>query len=227
MKILAVDTATKSCSVAIIDRSALLAEKALVVNQTHSKHLMGMIDSVMKMAGLKISDLDGFAVTKGPGSFTGLRIGISAVKGLSAASGKPLVGVSTLDALAFPFSMSSYLICPLLDAYRGEVYVSLYRFKNGTLKEKSSEKALSPEKLIQDIKEECLFVGNGAISYKSIIKEKMGKTAHFSLSSQNEIRASTVANLSVNRFINNDTDDTANFVPHYIRKSDAEMSITN
>jgi len=224
MKILAVDTATKSCSVAIVDGDALLAEETVVATQTHSKHLMEMVDAVIKKAGLTISDVDCFAVTKGPGSFTGLRIGISSVKGMAAASGKPIVGISTLDALAFPFSMSSYLICPLIDAYRGEVYTAFYRFKNGVLEEKTSEKAISPEKLFRDIKEDCLFVGNGVISNKNIIKEKMDKLSHFPLPCQNEIMAYTVANLSMSRFISNDIDNNADFTPHYIRKSDAEIN---
>ncbi|MBW2597806.1 MAG: tRNA (adenosine(37)-N6)-threonylcarbamoyltransferase complex dimerization subunit type 1 TsaB [Deltaproteobacteria bacterium] len=92
MKILAVDTATKSCSVAVVQEKSLLAEITTGRKQTHSKHLMEMINRVMGLSGLSLSELDGFAVTRGPGTFTGLRIGISSVKGLSAASGKPIVG---------------------------------------------------------------------------------------------------------------------------------------
>ena len=100
MRILAVDTATKSCSVAVTEKGFLAAELTTVSAQTHSKHLLKMIHSVINTAGITISDVDGFAVTIGPGSFTGLRIGISSVKGLAVALDKPVVGVSSLDALA-------------------------------------------------------------------------------------------------------------------------------
>jgi tRNA threonylcarbamoyladenosine biosynthesis protein TsaB len=100
MKILALDTATDSCSVAATDDGTLAAELTIRKNQTHSKHLMELIHSVLEIAGFGVGDLDGLAVTVGPGSFTGLRIGISTIKGLAHALDKPVVGVSTLEALA-------------------------------------------------------------------------------------------------------------------------------
>ena len=95
MRILAVDTATKSCSVAIVEKESIIAEATLFIEQTHSKHLMEMIDTVLNLSGLTVSELDGFAVTRGPGSFTGLRIGISSIKGFAMASGKPVVAFNT------------------------------------------------------------------------------------------------------------------------------------
>ncbi|NNK84267.1 MAG: tRNA (adenosine(37)-N6)-threonylcarbamoyltransferase complex dimerization subunit type 1 TsaB, partial [Desulfobacterales bacterium] len=100
MKILAVDTATKSCSVAIVDKESIIAEMTVINEETHSKHLLGIINVVLKYADLDMADLNGFAVTSGPGSFTGLRIGISTIKGFAAALKKPMVGISTLSALA-------------------------------------------------------------------------------------------------------------------------------
>ena len=108
MKILALDTAAKSCSVAIVDKESVLAELTLCREQTHSKHLMEMINTTIELSGIIVSELDGFAVTRGPGSFTGLRIGISSIKGLAAATCKPLVGVSSLDALAMQCFFSQY-----------------------------------------------------------------------------------------------------------------------
>ncbi|MEE8553621.1 MAG: tRNA (adenosine(37)-N6)-threonylcarbamoyltransferase complex dimerization subunit type 1 TsaB, partial [Desulfobacterales bacterium] len=153
MKILAVDTATKSCSVAIVDNESLLAEVTIVREQTHSKHLMEMINTVTGLSGLTVSELDGFAVTRGPGTFTGVRIGISSVKGLAVASDKPVVGVSSLDVLAMQASLSSYLICPLLDARRGEVYCARYRFRDGNLKKEIEEQVFPPEKAVRDLNE--------------------------------------------------------------------------
>ncbi|MBE9530714.1 MAG: tRNA (adenosine(37)-N6)-threonylcarbamoyltransferase complex dimerization subunit type 1 TsaB [Proteobacteria bacterium] len=225
MKILAVDTATKSCSVAVVQEKSLLAEITTVKKQTHSKHLMEMINRVMGLSGLALSELDGFAVTRGPGTFTGLRIGISSVKGLSTASGKPVVGVSSLDALAVQASFFPYLICPLIDARKGEVYSSRYRFRNGHLKKEADEHVFPPEKAVFDLNETCLFIGDGALIYQKMILNKMGKSAFFAPSFQNTIRASTVAYLSMNRFKNDDTDDVGMFVPHYIRRSDAELNL--
>ncbi|MFV9647000.1 MAG: tRNA (adenosine(37)-N6)-threonylcarbamoyltransferase complex dimerization subunit type 1 TsaB, partial [Desulfobacterales bacterium] len=161
MKILAVDTAVKSCSVAIVDKESVLVEFTLGIEQTHSKHLMEMINTAIKLSGIIVSELDGFAVTRGPGSFTGLRIGISSIKGLAAATRKPLVGVSSLDALAMQCVFSQYLICPFLDARRGEVYFSRYRFNGDVLKKEIDEQVLPPGEAVCDINEACIFVGDG------------------------------------------------------------------
>jgi tRNA threonylcarbamoyladenosine biosynthesis protein TsaB len=225
MKILAVNTATNSCSVGIVDKGLLLVELILSTGQTHSKHLMEMIDRAIHLAGLTISGLDGFAVTVGPGSFTGLRIGISSVKGLVMGTGKPLAGVSTLETVAMQAAFSPYLVCPLLDARKGEVYSSRYRFANGTLKQEGVEGVFAPLKVVDDINEPCLFIGDGALLYQNEIIHRMGKLAHFLPPGQNTIRASTVAYLAMDRFVKKQTDDVTCFVPHYIRKSDAEIKL--
>ncbi len=225
MRILAVDTATTSCSVAIVDKTSLLSEFTLAKEETHSKHLMDMIKAALRMSGLNFSDLDGFAVTRGPGSFTGLRIGISTIKGLVVASEKPVVGVSSLETLALQVSYSRDLICPILDARRGEVYFSRYRFLNGHLKKQTKERVAPPDQAVEDLNESCLFVGNGALLYKEMILEKMGELASFAPLIQNTIRASTMAYLSMAKFENNDTDDIEKILPYYIRKSDAELNL--
>jgi tRNA threonylcarbamoyladenosine biosynthesis protein TsaB len=150
MRVLAVDTATTSCSVAIVDKTSLLSEFTLYREQTHSKHLMDMIKAALRMSGLNFSDLDGFAVTRGPGSFTGLRIGISTIKGLAVVLEKPVVGVSSLEALALQVSYSRDLICPILDARKGEVYFSRYRFLNGQIILEKMGKFASFAPLIQN-----------------------------------------------------------------------------
>ncbi len=227
MRILAVDTATTSCSVAIMDSAALVAEITLNRKETHSKHLMEMISMILKISGCKIFAVDGFAVTKGPGSFTGLRIGISTIMGLAAASEKPVVGVSSLEALAVQVPFSQELICPLIDARKGEVYFSRYRLINGRLKRQTDEQVTCPEKVLDGMKEACCFVGNGALLYKSQILEKLGDFASFAPMVHNTIRASTVARLSMEKFKNNNTDNIQEFSPHYIRRSDAELNIKN
>ena len=224
MKILALDTATDSCSVAATDDGRVAAELTIRKNQTHSKHLMEMVHSVLQIAGFGAADLDGLAVTIGPGSFTGLRIGISTIKGLAHALGKPVVGVSTLQALARQCSQTSSLICPMLDARKGEVYAATYRFNADQLVQKTKARAMIPEAVAEDIKSPCLFIGTGARLYRQSIGAVVGDLARFVSAGQNMIRASSVAFLSMPRFEANDTDPIADLIPQYIRKSDAELN---
>jgi tRNA threonylcarbamoyladenosine biosynthesis protein TsaB len=223
MKILAVDTATKSCSVAVIDDDTLLAESTSFNDQTHYRQLLNIIDTVLGKANMKIGQVDGFAVSIGPGSFTGLRIGISSVKGLAFSLNKPVVGVSSLQTLAFQCKQNPYLICPVLDARKQEVYFCHYRFKNGKLEKESQEQVASPAEAVRGIRESCIFVGNGAKLYRRQISSVLGDWAHFAAESQHTIRASALAWLSLPRFKRKETDDVHWLVPHYIRKSDAEL----
>ena len=223
MKILALDTATTSCSTAIVDNGLVNAELTTVNNQTHSKHLMSMIDTVCNMSGLAIAAMDGFAVNVGPGSFTGLRIGVSTVKGLAWSLKKPVVGISSLDALAWQCAPVSYLICSLLDARKHEVYACRYRFRAGELTKEGSEQVTAPAEVIHDIREPCLFVGSGATLYGKEITQKLGELAFIAGRSHEKIRASSIAELSIDRFTRHQTEDVASLVPRYIRKSDAEL----
>ena len=224
MKILALDTATSSCSVAATEGGELAAELTISKDQTHAKHLMQLIHSVLGKAGFGVGDLDGLAVTIGPGSFTGLRIGVSTVKGLAHALGKPVVGVSTLEALARQCGQTPHLICPLLDARKGEVYAATYRLNADQLVKKTGERAMRPEAALESIKSSCVFIGTGARLYRRDIIAALGDLAHFVPGGQNIIRASSVAFLSMPRFEAQDTDTIASLVPHYIRKSDAELN---
>jgi tRNA threonylcarbamoyladenosine biosynthesis protein TsaB len=185
---------------------------------------MELIHSVLQIADFRLADLDGLAVTIGPGSFTGLRIGISTIKGLAWALARPVVGVSTLEALAWQCGQTSYLICPLLDARKGEVYGATYRFNKGRLIQKTGPRAMIPETVVEDIKSPCVFIGTGARLYRRDILAATGGLAHFVPAGQNRIRASSVAFLSMPKFEANDTDEVAGLVPHYIRKSDAELN---
>ncbi|MGD2023565.1 MAG: tRNA (adenosine(37)-N6)-threonylcarbamoyltransferase complex dimerization subunit type 1 TsaB [Desulfobacterales bacterium] len=225
MKILALDTATSSCSVAVTDDGNLCAELTTRKNQTHSKHLMEAIDAVLSSAGLGVGDLDGFAVTIGPGSFTGLRIGISTTKALAFAVDKPVVGISSLETLAWQCAERVHLICPMLDARKAEVYCATYRFIADHLEEQSPACAVMPESFVRQMKEPCVFIGSGAQLYRPIIKNILGDQAHFRPYDLDIIRASSVAFLSLQRFKSNDTESVADLVPHYIRKSDAELSV--
>jgi len=225
MKLLAVDTATESCSVAVMEQETPLAEVTTANGRTHSKHLMRMIDTVIGMAGIRVDQLEGFAATVGPGSFTGLRIGISAVKGLAYALRKPVVGISSLDALAWQCNPTPFLICAVIDARKKEVYSCRYRFAHQAMVKKGSEQVASPIDTVRDIHEPCIFVGNGAILYRELISEEMEESALFTDGSQNIIRASTVGRLSLSSINQKPTEDVKSLVPRYIRKSDAQLKI--
>ncbi|NVM56803.1 MAG: tRNA (adenosine(37)-N6)-threonylcarbamoyltransferase complex dimerization subunit type 1 TsaB [Desulfobacterales bacterium] len=226
MKILAVDTASRTGSVAVLGDEAILAEMQVTSEETHAKRLMSAIDSTLRMAGTGISECDGFAVTTGPGSFTGLRIGISAVKGLGFATGKPVTAVSTLDALAYQFPSFPDLICPLLDARKGEVYSALYKCGHYMEWEKvTPDCAIDPREWLTQIEGFCLFVGDGATLYSGLIKEIVGQQARFAPPYLNTVRASVVAYIGMKQIERGQVVDVALLVPHYIRKSDAEIKV--
>ncbi len=222
MKILAVDTATKTCSVAVVSEKTVISEYTVNHRDTHSRFLMEMIHDILTICRLKIKDLDGFAVTTGPGSFTGLRIGLSTVKGLALASGLPVVGVSTLEALADQFSTSDTLICPMLDARRNEVYTAHYRFRNLESEKVRLPVATSPVKAIENICEPCIMVGDGALLYQDLIKKTLGELAVYAGYAQHTIRASAIGHIALQQFQSNHTDDVSCIEPLYLRKSDAE-----
>jgi tRNA threonylcarbamoyladenosine biosynthesis protein TsaB len=223
MRILAVDTATTGCSVALTDGERLLAEINLASTQTHSRHLVGMIRDACRLAELAVGGVDAYAVVKGPGSFTGLRIGVSTVKGLSEAAGRPIIGISALQTLAEQAAASTPLVCPLIDARRGEVYFSTYRVIDAVLAERHPEDVRRPDQVLHKIDAPCTFVGNGAVLYRSIIRDNLGDRAYFSHSSAHFIRASTVARLAWKRLGIGDSDERTHFIPAYVRKSDAQI----
>ena len=165
------------------------------------------------------------AVTIGPGSFTGLRIGVSTVKGMAHALDKPVVGISSLDALAWQCGDRSYLICAVLDARKGEVYSATYRFHDETLAQISRQDATTPVAAFERIKEPCVFIGSGAGLYREDINKILGDRAYFAPEGQHIIRASSVGFLSMQRFETHDTSEVATLVPQYIRKSDAELNL--
>ena len=226
MKILAVDTATKVCSVAVTENKTLLAELTLDHGHTHSTHLMPMIDDILAYCGVSMQALDGFAVTVGPGSFTGLRIGVSTVKGLAFSASKPVAGVSVLEALAYQFPFAAYPICPMIDARKGEVYAGGYAFADAELSQLWPAAALPPESAIENMPVPSLFVGSGARLYKELISEITGGRGLFAPAGQDYTRAAAVGMLG-HRMISRQQDIApAELNPCYIRPSDAEKALS-
>lgn len=219
MRIIAIETATLVGSIAIIDDERVISELTLNVKATHSEKLMAAIDHLMELSGLTLNDMDGIAVSIGPGSFTGLRIGLSTAKGLSYGSGKPLIGIPTLDALASNLPFSRYLVCPILDARKGEVYTAIYRDSEKV----TDDMAVKPDALIEMIKEDTVFLGDGVSTYRNLLKEQLRDLYHEAPLPLLLPKASNVATLALDRLRNNDVDDPFALVPRYIRKSEAEI----
>lgn len=224
MRILAVDTASGSGSVAVADGDAGLAEIVSIRRETHSRYLMCIIDQALRMAGIGIKDVDGFAVTAGPGSFTGLRIGISTVKGLAWATQKPVVGISSLEALALQAAPTPYLICSMLDARNQEVYCGRYRYVAGKLECLMADRPASPAAAIAGIEETAIFIGDGALRYREMITDCLGDSALFVLPFQHTLRAASILHLSRPVFLENRLSSVAGLVPRYLRKSVAETA---
>jgi len=222
LKLLCLSTAESGCSLAIIDGKSLVCEEFWRSRLTHSKRLIKMIDHMLeKRACMELSDIDVFVAAKGPGSFTGLRIGISVVKGLAYAMEKPAAGVSSLDGISFRFVHSSIPVCVMMDAKRNEVYFALYQFDHGRLVSKSRERVGCPEDAIGMTNGSTLFAGSGSKAYKDIIKQKADNPviAHDFLDS--------VSALALVRSLHskeNFLDSSQNILsPAYIRKADAQL----
>jgi tRNA threonylcarbamoyladenosine biosynthesis protein TsaB len=227
MKILALDTTGLGCSVAISEGRDLIAELNFQKKQTHSKHLMGMIDHLFQVSGLSLADIDAFAASIGPGSFTGLRIGLSTIKGLSFVTGKPLVGVSSLESLAMGVPSHDLSICPLIDARKNEMYMACYSFNGNSLETVKEPCVAGPEEICSGISQRTLFTGTGVEAYGPRIKEKLGHVAVFASDAFYHIRARFVAELGFERLKNGMHDETLQIKPRYIRKSDAEINLRN
>lgn len=225
MRLLAVDTSTLSCGVAVTDGEGLLSESLFTSRQTHSRHLIGMVEETLSRSGLALSDLDGFSVTRGPGSFTGLRIGMSVVKGLAEVAGKPVVGISTLAALASGAVLVDKPILAMLDARKGEVYAALYvPDGKGGVTELSPPEAVRPEVLLSRLDGETLCIGTGAVTYAALIGETLGGQALFA-ADYDTIRPAVVAKLAVKAFQRGEEIGAAALTPLYLRKSDAEIAL--
>lgn len=224
MKVLSVDTAEQGCSIAIVEDGVPLAVRFESGLKNHSVTLMPMISQLVGDAGShRLKDLDGFIVSRGPGSFTGLRIGISTVKGLAMAAGRPVAGISTLDGVAWRLSHADRPVCAMLDARRKEVYCAVYRFSRGRLTEKSREMALSPGDAVRLAGPDALFVGSGAAVYGPEIRNRLKQKGAIAPAIQHPVGAEVLAHVF---FQDPDTcpmGDPATLMPVYIRRSDAEI----
>lgn len=182
MLLLAIDTTTRYGSVAVTGQGELLAEVNYVSPSSHSRQLFRAVDEVLRVTALKFDDLDGLAVAAGPGSFTGIRIGLSLVKALALASGRPIAAVSALEALGMKLLLpGARLIVPMVDARKGEVFAGVYSGEGNELKEVIPPGAYRPADFLSQLPadREYYFIGTGSSLYRQLIAERLDRAAVF------------------------------------------------
>ena len=226
MIVLSIDSASKVATAALLDENNLIAEYTINNKLEHSTLIMDMVDKLLKDSSLDIDDIDGFVVSKGPGSFTGLRIGMATVKGLSLGSNKPYISISSLDALAYSLVNFDGIICPMMDALRSSVYTCLYKGNNGNLEKLIDYSALELDELIELLKEKgekVIFTGDAVNKHKNYLLENF-PNAIFAPNHLNIIRASSLGELGVKMLLNNEQDDP-NSAPFYLKKPQAQREL--
>jgi tRNA threonylcarbamoyladenosine biosynthesis protein TsaB len=224
MRILAVDTSTLSGSVALLDDLQVAAEWNLQAAQTHNRRLLKTIDGVLSDVGWTVDMVDGFAVTLGPGSFTGIRIGISTIKTLAWVLGKRYAGIPTLDALAAPVQFAARPVCALIDARRQQVYSAWYEPNgDGQCLRRTPYAVGAPEAVLQGVDGPTLFCGDGWLLYRQRLLAELGSWAIELPAPYHSVRAAFVGSLAYQRFLQGDSDDPVTSNPIYVRPSEAEL----
>lgn len=223
MKVLGIDTSTKTLSVAICDDDKIICENFINSTMNHSCTLIPTIDNLLVFANLKISDIDLFVTTSGPGSFTGIRIGISTVKGFAWAMDKPCIAISSLEALAFNLIDTDCIACPVIDARGDRVYTSLFKIHSKKLTRLTDDNVIlinELQKKLLNTEENIIFLGDGADLCYNIMKQRINsKTAN----SVNRLcRASSVCMVGKDKYKSRQISSAYDIVPQYINLSQAE-----
>lgn len=225
MKILGLDSSGIVASVAVVEDDNLVAEYTVNYKKTHSQTLLPMLDQVAKMTELDLDTIDAVAVAAGPGSFTGLRIGSATAKGLGLALKKPLIGVPTVEALAYNLYDASGLICPIMDARRSQVYTGIYRFADHRLETVEDQMAVPIGELLEKLNrygEKVIFLGDGVPVFRSVIEETLKVSCSFAPAHVNKQRAAAVAALGQVYYREGKIQTAAEHAPDYLRVSQAE-----
>jgi tRNA threonylcarbamoyladenosine biosynthesis protein TsaB len=226
LKILGIDTSTKFCNLGLIEDEDMLIEYTINgLKKKHSSILVPALKDLLKTIDLKMEEINGIAVSIGPGSFTGLRIGLSVAKGLSYSCSLPLLGIPTLDAMSFPLKEIPCLLCPVLESKKNEIYDVVFRGGDSLYRvmDYKCEDIQSLLVRLSLLKEKIIFLGDGIKKYRYIIKEKLGKNALFVDSQLNLPIAINIAFLGLNKLKKREEDNISTLSPFYLRKSEAEI----
>lgn len=223
MMILGIDTSTRSGGVALVNEKGLISEYVLNLDVTYSERLIPAIDTIIKDSRLSLSEIDGFAVAIGPGSFTGLRIGISTTKALAMASGRPIAGIPTLDAYAYSMPFCKYLLCPILDARKKEIYCAVYSNQNGILERLTEYLVIPVQHLVEKIDQPTIFFGDGVNYFKEEIIENLKNLANFISPILGISSPRSVAEIGLRMIKNGKFNSIDDIIPLYLRRSEAEL----
>lgn len=226
MRILGLDTSTMTATCAVIEDNKLLGEYSLSQDMSHSEKLVPMIKEILDGLNLKIKDIDLYGVGIGPGSFTGLRIGVATIKSFAHLFDKPVVGVPTLEALAYNLPYND-IVVPMIDARRERVYTGIYTWDNGILKEIMASDVLPIDEVMERLKEyeDVVVNGNGSALHKKYIVEELQNKVKFSTMGQNICRASSIAELAKIKYDKGQVDDYFTLAPDYLRESQAQREL--
>lgn len=225
MKILALDSSGLVASVAIVEDENVIAEYTVNFKKTHSQTLLPMLDEIVKMTETDLHTIDAIAVAKGPGSFTGLRIGSATVKGLGLALEKPVIGIPTVEGLAMNLYNADALICPLMDARRNQVYTGIYKFNENELDVVKDQIAIGIEEILEALNtlgQKVIFLGDGVPVYKNVIEQNMEVPYSFAPAHVNKQRAAAIAVRAFTYMKLGKSEDARTFEPDYLRLSQAE-----
>ena len=227
MKVLGLDTSTMMTTCAVLDDENLLGEYSLNQDMTHSENLVPMIKEILDNLNLEVSDIDLYGVSLGPGSFTGLRIGIATVKSLAHVFNKPIVGISTLEGLAFNLVHGGPIV-PMIDARRNRIYTGIYKWQKGRLINILKPSIMEMEELLELLDKDynnIMVNGNGALLYKEKIENSLKDKVKISPISLNSCKAASIAELALlNRHEENQY-NYYNIVPDYLRESQAQREL--
>lgn len=221
MKILAIDTSSETAAAAVTDGNVLLGEYVINHKKTHSQKLMVMIERMMDDLELQVSDIDLFAAAEGPGSFTGLRIGIATIKALAHSVNRPVAGVSTLEGLAYNLTYADRIIVPIMDARNKQVFNAAYEWSDGIMKTVTEPNACGIDECIERLSgKNVIFTGDGVNVYEEYIRSKTD--AAFAPVNARLSRASAVAAAAA---AHGETMHYTELVPKYLRLSQAEREL--
>jgi tRNA threonylcarbamoyladenosine biosynthesis protein TsaB len=225
MIVLGIETSTPQTSIAIGDELSILGSLSFTGPRRQDEAIPA-VGRLLEWTGIDLDHVGGVAVGLGPGLFTGLRVGIQIAKGLAQVLHVPIVGIPSLDSLAYGIRQTRRVICVVIDARRGEVFSGLYRSVPGGVMRVGDHGVAPPEHLaaeLEAIREEVLLAGNGAILYRRIL-ESTGSRVEFASPARAHPEASSLVELSVPRFIREETDRPVDVRPLYLRRSDAEIA---
>lgn len=227
MKILSIESATKTLSVALAEENKILALATSDNKATHSETLLPLIEQMLAERNESLSEVDAIAVSNGPGSFTGLRIGVTTAKGLGLALDRPVIAVPTLDAMAYNFvSEEGALICPMIDARRNQIFTGAYKTDGSNIRAVMNSRALDIDELIEEIRnlqeEKIIFLGDGAEFHRDKLVEAFGDAAIVASGEKAHPSAGSVALLGEAMMKLGEAMSADDVVPTYLRQSQAE-----